>query len=1126
MKLKSIILTIVALCGFSMQAASLPSGFFARQSKLSKGNWVKVGVSETGVYEISYETLRAMGFSDPSKVGVYGRGGRQLDYNFLSAGGQVLYHDDLEQVAVYHYNDKIYFYGVGTKEVSLRIYSTMYEGGGYFSRSNNNIYANIGYYFLSDSETPKIMEYTKGSSATPQTVTKGIAYKLHEDDLVHNNSETGQLFFGEKLSSDRKRINWDLFLPGAIDKAQGAMECYFYLDRLGKGESLILSYGFEGTTDFTIINTTTASSSNFTPQTPTVNPMTIPGSKSRAFVNLDVDFKTDVSHIDYWVVTYQRNIPDLIGQNGLPMAQDFIAFPKMYSGLSSYMCMPGGANFKVFDISNTDDIKLCEVTPDGADGVARINCVSTLNRPQLMVFDPMQPQLQIRGFEAGYEKIANQDLHGRLSEGADMVIICVPELRDKAERLARVHAEKDGVKVVVATTEECYNEFSSGRPDPMAYRAAVRMAYAATPSCRNVLLMGPLYADFRGIINEKHPEEGIIAYQSIPMNQERGAYNVNDFYGQMDDYINSNKDMELLNVQVGVAILPTRFPEEVDLFIDKVERYLDYEDFAYVANMMTSIGGVEDDHTHEKQSTEISSYINGRDNGATIMTPLITDAYGYNGAHNKLFSDFNEGRLLMNYFGHGAPQLLNHSGNLFNAPHVFQLRNEIPPFFSFAGCDLSNPDRGIRGLGETVVTSTPYGCIGTLSATRETWSGQNMQFYRLFYGHLFGEVEGSKVREYAETPTIGQVYAKTKSSSDYTNELAYQLICDPSLRIPVATRKVVLDNETPKSVPGERFEISGYVPMPNDAASVDGGFNGTVVIRMMEPYETILSNDLVTGSDPNAKHDFKFIKADVQATMTSAEVKNGRFTAELFIPERATDWVDKICRLHVAAYSPSYRVTAGKMFPMEFSISATETSQSKDNIAPSIDVFEFDPQSCSLDIKVTDNLAMGFNTSAFAPDFKMTLDGADSKSAGNIAPKVFDGGKGYTKNVILHSLKEGMHIAKLMVKDAAGNESTREIIFTYLPSTSKYAIRLIDGVARDGGVFEAVAEAPASADIVILSSDGTLVRREAFKNSRYEWDGLDLNGNKVAKGLYKAYIIETGTSGSKGESQTIDVPVI
>ena len=60
------------------QAAAFESSHWAQSSVLSEGKWVKVSLTESGVYLIPLADLRAWGFSDPSRVRVYGYGGRRI----------------------------------------------------------------------------------------------------------------------------------------------------------------------------------------------------------------------------------------------------------------------------------------------------------------------------------------------------------------------------------------------------------------------------------------------------------------------------------------------------------------------------------------------------------------------------------------------------------------------------------------------------------------------------------------------------------------------------------------------------------------------------------------------------------------------------------------------------------------------------------------------------------------------------------------------------------------------------------------------------------------------------------------------------------------------------------------
>ena len=72
-------------------------------------------------------------------------------------------------------------------------------------------------------------------------------------------------------------------------------------------------------------------------------------------------------------------------------------------------------------------------------------------------------------------KIENQNLHGH--QPADLIIVTAPAFLDAAERLALFHKEQDGMTVNIATTDQIYNEFSSGKQDLIAIRSYLRWLY-------------------------------------------------------------------------------------------------------------------------------------------------------------------------------------------------------------------------------------------------------------------------------------------------------------------------------------------------------------------------------------------------------------------------------------------------------------------------------------------------------------------------------------------------------------------------------------------------------------------------------------------------------------------------
>lgn len=1110
----SIIITIMSVNGSVSYAQDLFK--FAAYSPLAEGQWIKIGVDKTGVYEISHEALLSMGFSEPEKVGVFGRGGKSFDFNFCAPDGSRIYTDGLEQISVFHLNGKMYFYGVGPRQFVLNR-ATHLPADGWFARSGNNIYSETGCYFLSDSRNPQEMiKVERNVDTDSEFLSYAYGMISHEADLRHNNTDSGQLFYGESIGIDNNKVVWPVKLPGAVADGDGVMECTFYYDTELGGS---WSYGLTGTQDPKIYQFNKINTSTLRTISPAYQGITIPSENTEVFVEVNsLEGRPVLSNLDYWTLTYKRNIPTLKDTEGKSINQETIGLPHILAGGKARLRLPGGADFLVVDVTEPYSPRVLPVITDGSDGIVEVE--STDKAPILTVFDPLRPQFQIKGYDTGYSRIINQNLHQQAAEGADLVIICIPELKDVAYEIGRLHADADGIKTLVATTEECYNEFSAGLPDPIAYRALVKATYSSQHPCKNLLLLGPLHSDYRGVVTSRTGQNGIIAYQCPIISQQRGAANANDVMGMMDDYINLT-DIHINKMHVGVGILPVKTPDEAVYILDKIKRYLKADDIEMYLNAYTQIGGFGDRHTHDGQAIQLSNMIDILSDYASVITTLPVDAYGDQRAQSKLWSDLEEGRLFINYFGHGATNQLNQSGKFFQASDVYRMRNLRLPFMAFAGCSLSNCDRGKRGMGESMVISTPYGAIGSLLATRETWSGENAVLFDDFYTNMFRNGRSLSSPRHDKAPTIGELFARTKTDLSSNNELAYQLLCDPAIVIPVTTRSTHFYDISPDFTVGEKVTVSGYVSGASNNGEIDGNFNGKVVARLMEPVKTVISEDLITGPSEDV---LRFPIADRQLTMAKGEVINGHFTIELFVPSEASEFIGQPSRLHLVVYSPETRTAGGGL--ITGTIKKKTGSHQVDTTPPMIEHISFDTDKKLLHVRVSDNIAPSLADNALDPAFKLVLDGRELSSARHTVSIPDINGKAYEKTINLADLTFGRHHVRVSVKDASGNRAYAESEFSYMPGGAEIKIALEKPAVGDSVRIFPVNGLPDDSELVVLDADGFEVCRFPFPADGMEWDGTDNYGSRLTPALYKAYVIQRGETLKKSHSDLIDLPVI
>jgi len=115
-----------------------PASRYAAHSKMASGKWVKISVPEDGVYQLTSNLIRSCGFSDVSKVRIFGYGGHLINEELN--GADLKAEDDLPEVPTVTINGRRLFYGRGPVSWSSPT-ATM---------RTRNPYSTYGCYFLCD----------------------------------------------------------------------------------------------------------------------------------------------------------------------------------------------------------------------------------------------------------------------------------------------------------------------------------------------------------------------------------------------------------------------------------------------------------------------------------------------------------------------------------------------------------------------------------------------------------------------------------------------------------------------------------------------------------------------------------------------------------------------------------------------------------------------------------------------------------------------------------------------------------------------------------------------------------------------------------------------------------------
>ena len=174
---------------------------YASHSILQSGTWAKISVPKTGFYQLTDALIKKAGFSDPSKVKLYGYGGA-LQPERLT-GDYLVETDDLEEVPTCVIDGRRLFYGVGPVNWETATTTTRIR----------NPYSSAGYYFLTESEDGEPLSISQEDFVAAHYPTANDYHDLYEvDDFAWYHG--GRNLFDKTLFSIDSPRSYSLFANG------------------------------------------------------------------------------------------------------------------------------------------------------------------------------------------------------------------------------------------------------------------------------------------------------------------------------------------------------------------------------------------------------------------------------------------------------------------------------------------------------------------------------------------------------------------------------------------------------------------------------------------------------------------------------------------------------------------------------------------------------------------------------------------------------------------------------------------------------------------------------------------------------------------------------------------------
>jgi hypothetical protein len=1100
-------------------AGAFNTSIYATQSKLSTGKWVKISIPENGVYEITYTELREMGFTNPSKVHVYGKGGNRISEKLDGSAT-----DDLNQVPILRTGNKICFYGNGPVAFTLSDYST----NPHFTRVFNP-YSQVGCYFLTEDAEPDRTPVEKVASPVSEYVNNplSLGYFFHEYELTSLTS-TGKEMLGEDFS--RQQVFVDYHLPHLADSTivvQTAIAAYTTGSMFAG--SVLHSGGISDTTLYSQSSSRINQPTNYVYYnfaSPYAKQKLIKPAERGQYepiITPSADGITaSIARLDYFILTYkQENILADAPDNQLLMGYG------VTRGQDRFMLPNAPSSTIVWFINNTHNPMVIPTIPYNDEAGTGISFFSTaVSRSMYVAFDPAKTLKKI----SGYKPVENQNLHAM--QVPDFLIITTDAYLEQANRLADLHRAVDGIDVAVVTQDQVFNEFSSGTRDAMAYRLLCKMLYDRDNSkFKNLLLMGTGSFDNREIMGQ-HPDD-LLTYQSDNSNIENTSFTSDDFFGLLDD--NSGTNIPNDKLRIGVGRITCADADEARSDVDKIVEYYANPDYGVWRNntLVSSDSPDQGEYMFQGQGYQnqieedlhtgmhVSTVHNSMYPRSTLEPSFAVARKTATEAKRAMSNYLKSGAYFATYVGHAGPSSFTKQNRMWITGDVARTTYPHYPIFSTACCDVAHYDNDTRGIAELMFHKRDGGAIALLTSSRMVFSSQNDRLNQYFINALFSYDRKGVM------PTLGEAYRDSKLgfTSANVNKMSFFLLGDPAMKVnyPISRFNITSVNgtdmtgsQTAQITPLSRFEIKAQVV--DEEGNIDTGFNGDATVSLYDKEKVFTTLSFFGSGDRDI-----YVDRPKLAEITG-HVTNGMFTGTMIAPrvtlEHLNDTLMMLIRVYAHKTGSDYMVNGftKQVMMMPFN----ESTAINDNEAPVITAMYMNDAATFADgsvvapnsvlyISASDNEGISMQSNSVANTMKLQLDGGKQSYEDVVCyATADDGGKVVKIEFPVSNLTVGLHTLTYTVSDMLGNQASRTISFVVGQGSAAdlVADKMPAFLDSDNMIsIDVKTELSVLPEMTVRITDalGRLVWMTNAGSFPVTWDMKDMNGNKVPAGLYRYF---------------------
>lgn len=855
------------------------------------------------------------------------------------------------------------------------------------------------------------------------------------------------------------------------------------------------------------------------------------------------DEDTAHNYLDFYTLEYHRN---------LDLTQGPLKFAAPDTTLDANLVIANAASARLWDITDPENPR--EISDAVREGTT-LRFGASLIKGQRRVFYVLnESSLRV---PRSHAIVPIVDLHTPAT-GADYLAIGPDAFNVAMADFLSYRGNADGMRTRFVALEDIYNSFSLGIQDPLAMRRFLAHTHTAWPgeTPYYCLIVGDGTHDF--LNNTGASSVNLVPPYVAP--DDNTVSDENFVYFSDRQVLDSEGDTQenpLPDMIVGRW--PVRTAEEIAAVTAKIKAYESTDELGswrsrvlmvaddefgqrgFYDQFGNCIGHSVREEFHINDAEAIANSIPSRFRVDKVYlteypfdNPGCTDPCASGclkpAAKAAMLEAVNAGALVLDYIGHGSPNVLAHERVFEREIDIPRLTNARTPtaFFAFS-CSIANFDDPERqGMGEELMRMPQGGAIAVVSATRLVGSRANAELNTTMFDMLFRRgIVGLGAAAY--TAKVLRQYTACRTCAQppcpCNNDRNYVLFGDPAMRLGEPILRVQFTTVDPDSLSAlTTVAVQGRIT--DTAGTIQGDFDGTLFAsvhdvprRRVYPINDEVSinyelpgGTLFRGQVPVRSGQFEFsfiVPKDIAYGQTGAAIVGHAVTT-------ATMANGSIDTLHLASSPASITDTAGPVVRLQ--TEDGETIADGFLLAEDAGVVALveDPSGINL-------------TGSSGHRIAVFVDGIDVPFADLTNAFVYDPGSADRGRAVFSvaGIERGRHQLTLKVWDNANNSSSKSYDIELVAAESDISFSLTEFLNHPNPFADATTfyfratRAIREAHIRLFTLAGRMIWEASATDGVTTWDGRDNTGDKVANGVYLAQLEAIGEVLSD-EGQLVD----